>query len=343
MSFAQNVSANNSRNWRVSGILQPQYLLNKDIENDSSLTNSGFRIRRARIKLTGDVNDWIKTIIQVEVRDNDPRIEDAEGQITLSKRFYIRFGQFKVPVWREELRSAGKLLLIERSAVADFLTELNLAGRQVGIEIGGQTRKGIIWAFNLSNGSGPGTREDAGTPKEREFVNNGKLISARLNIPVSHAFHLGISGASNRVGAEPESTGRIKVFSTDFRLNLRLSPESLLEFEGGTAFGNGSGNLDLPVAGKEFHLYEISGRWSKHLVGMKETLGGLDGVEFAAGLSFVEPDIDTDNDESWFYRMGPAVYFGRQTRIQLNGEVENPTAPDMPSVFRLRLQSTFNF
>ncbi|NIW80878.1 MAG: hypothetical protein GWN16_16070, partial [Calditrichae bacterium] len=83
-----------------------------------------------------------------------------------------RVGQFKVPVWREELRSSGSLLLVERSAAAEFLADLLLSARHVGIEFGGQFQNGVDFAVNYSNGAGEGEREDAGRNKSFS-INNG--------------------------------------------------------------------------------------------------------------------------------------------------------------------------
>lgn len=160
--FPQEIKPANSKSWEVSGNVQLQHLYNKDIASDSNRINEGFRIRRGRLVVKGKLTDYVETNFQIEVRDNSPRLKDAEGKVKMASDLYFRFGQFKVPMWREELRSSTRLLLAERSAAADFLIAYNLSARHIGVEFGRAPKAGLQFAFNLSNGAGEGGREDAG-------------------------------------------------------------------------------------------------------------------------------------------------------------------------------------
>jgi len=138
----QEVSAKNAVKWSMSGRIQLQHAYSGDIASNADETNNGFRIRRGRLQVNGVLNDYISTQFQIEVRDNSPRLKDAEGKLKLFNDFFLRLGQFKVPVWREELRSSGKLLLVERSPAAEFLADMLLSARHIGVEFGGQVHEG---------------------------------------------------------------------------------------------------------------------------------------------------------------------------------------------------------
>ncbi|NOY06803.1 MAG: hypothetical protein GXO82_09270 [Chlorobi bacterium] len=334
---AQEVSSSDGVEWDLSGRIQLQHTYNTDVEADASSTNNGFRIRRARLQTKVTLNSWVQAKIQIDVRDNKPRLKDAEGKLKLSKNVAFRFGQFKVPVWREELRSSSKLLLVERSAAAEFLVDELLSARHIGVELNGKLIKGLSFAVNYSNGAGEGGREDAGRSKSMS-VNNGKMVSGRLNASLGKHFQVGVSGVSNSLGVNIDSLdnrGTISTLAADFGVYLPLG----LDVEGGLALGRKSAEL-TGNADQSFVLADITGRWRHRF--NKENTSLVDVVEFAAGVSYVEPNSDLANDESIHLRFGPAVYFGKHARFQVNGELAMPTAEGASSIFLVRSQFTLN-
>ena len=338
-SFAQQVIAKKSSSWTALGRIQVQHLYNTETNSDADRTNNGFRIRRGRFQVLGIVTDQVSTNFQMEVRDNSPRILDAEGKLTLFDNFFLRVGQFKVPVWREELRSSGSLLLVERSAVAEFLVDYNLSARQIGVEFGGHLGK-TDFAVNYSNGAGEGGREDAGRTKS-DVINNGKLLSGRILIPTGDIFQIGISGAVNNLGKNtPGSDNRGNVYALvpDFGIYLPAG----LDIEGGLALGGMSKDFTGKDEDTKFTLADATCRWKSKLSTSRSALAGLDGWELAAGISYLEPDKNIDNNEAMYVRFGPAFYFGSNTRLQLNAEIEDSKAVD-ETVLQIRSQMTINF
>lgn len=71
-------------------------------------------------------------------------------------------------------------------------------------------------------------------------------------------------------------------------------------------------------------------------------LGGLCGIELAAGLSSIDCDVNILG-EKLSYRFGPAVYFSKRTRCQTNLEVVDPINQDEEIFWRMRTQFTVNF
>ena len=126
---AQDVEASKAKSWSLDGRIQLQHLYDNSIKADDMENNNGFRMRRTRLEVKAKLTDWVSGKIQFEVRDNAPRLKDAEAKMKIFERYNVRLGQFKVPVWREELRSSGSLFLVERSETAAFLEE-NLFGEK---------------------------------------------------------------------------------------------------------------------------------------------------------------------------------------------------------------------
>lgn len=349
LALAQEVKASHSEGgWQLSGLIQLQYLVNPDIGGDEARTNNGFRIRRGRLQAKGKVTDWVSTNFQIEVRDNSPRLKDAEGAIHFSDYVRLRLGQFKVPVWREELRSSKHLFLIERSATAAFLEELNLSARQIGFEFRYERPGGLYGAVNISNGAGEGVREDAGTLKSREFVNNGKLVTGRFNVPVKDHLQVALSAVVNNAGSKIEAsnnTGTIYAIAPDFFLHFPVGSNDALDVEGGVILGGISSRLSGAAGSGDHHfnLFDVTGRWKAQLARPRTDFGGLDAVEFAAGFTFLEPDTGVKDNEVFIFRFGPGIDFGQQTRMQLNLEVQNPSDPLLDTTVLLRLQGNLIF
>jgi hypothetical protein len=140
----------------ILGRAQLQYLYNSNIGSNEARTNNGFNIRRGQLYLSAKINSKIQARLSIDVGNNGALLKDIEGLISpLFDNYYFRFGQFKVPVWREEYkRSSGSLLLIERSTASFFLFENFLSGRNIGLEFGGRLNRRTEFAVNFSNGAG---------------------------------------------------------------------------------------------------------------------------------------------------------------------------------------------
>ena len=351
---AQDVRASKAKSWSLTGRVQLQHLYDNSIDADAAKNNNGFRIRRTRLQVKAKLSDILSGKVQIEVRDNSPRLKDAEAKLKLFDNYALRIGQFKVPVWREELRSSGSLFLVERSHVAEFLVDKYLSAQHIGLEVTGAYENGVGFAVNYSNGAGEGAREDAGRTRfsvkndtiyeSIDNVNNGKLFTARINVPIKKVAEIGLSFALNQLGNKIaeygiNNEGNVYVIAPDFGLYLPVG----IDIEGGAALGAISKDLTGASDDEMFRLFEISALWKQSLAKPLDKFGGLDGFGFAGGVSYIEPDTETDDNETMVYRFGPIVYFGKQFRFQVNGEYEDFSAPDTDSVFKIRSQFTLNF
>lgn len=336
------INLKTSRHWQMGGRVQLQHLYNPNIAADESKTTQGFRMRRGRFWVKAKLTDWIHARIQLSIRDARVRILDLYTTFRLFDSYYLKIGQAKVPVWREELRSSGKLLLVERSAVAQFLLDYQLSGWQIGVEFGKTFTNGATLALSYTNGSGMNVREDAGRSKS-DFVNNGKLYVARITLPVGNILSLGVSGVYNQVGYYvkniQDNRGAIVAIIPDF--NLRLG--SGVELEGGLVSGSVSKAFTGATNDERFFLADVSGRWTKTLGQPNPALAGMDAVEIAAGVTYMNPNPSSGFLKKMVFRTGPAVYFGKNARLQLNIEYEQPDDDSLDATMLLRTQVTVNF
>ena len=338
----QTFQLKDSQSWQFGGRVQLQHLFNPDMGSGDETTRSGFRMRRGRLWVKAKLTAWVSAKLQISVRDKSPSVLDLEARLKLGEQGYFRLGQFKVPVWREELRSSSKLLLVERSLVAAFLSDYQLSARQIGIEIGRTFANGATIVFNYSNGSGAGVREDAGRRKN-DFVNNGKLFTTRVNLPISKVGEIGLSAMMNQVGYRitgvRDNRGTILAVAPDFGLYLPMG----LDVEGGLVFGRVSASFLGTPDDETFLLMDLTARWKRKLATPLEALAGLDAIELAGGGTFIQPNAGSDYVEMMVLRAGPAVYFGKQTRFQLNLEYQQPTDQQLETVILIRSQFTVNF
>ena len=348
--LSQEVKPKNSMELNLSGRVQLQHFYNDAFRTADTLTYHGFRIRRGRFQVDAKLTPYLSAKLQLEARDNSPRLKDAEARLQLFKNYYVRFGQFKVPVWREEYkRSSGDLILVERSATSTFLVLNLLSDRQIGVEFGGALTSKLSFALNYSNGSGEGNSEiEIATFLRGEdrielllTRNNGKMYIGRLDYDLSDKVQVGLSGVVNFIGNEVDTLsneGENTLIAPDFGIYL----PSGFDLEGGIAFGSISKSFIEEAENKNFVAADLTGRWKKMFEKELEFWGGLSGFEIAAGISYIDVDTNELNQRN-AYRFGPAVYFGKKSRLQVNAEIVDPADKEQDIFWRIRSQFTVNF
>jgi len=115
----------------------------------------GFRIRRARLSLKGEILKNIHYGLQVDAVKS-PVLLDGEVEIRFNPQLRLRFGQFKVPFSSENLTSSSALDTINRSLTVEKLCpgrDIKASGRDIGISLNGR----FSWAeysLGIFNGSG---------------------------------------------------------------------------------------------------------------------------------------------------------------------------------------------
>lgn len=330
---------------QISGRVQVQHYWDREIGSSAPVTKEGMRIRRGRVRFLAQPSEFTRADVQLEVRDNSPRVLDAEVDLLFGS-WTLRAGQFKIPVWREELRSSGKLMLVERSLAAEFLVVNLLSAQHIGVELNGKVSSAQL-AVNLSNGSGSGGREDAGRSKTvagTPYINNGKMLSGRLNLPIRKEFEIGFSAALNRLGNRIDTNdtrGSAWMSGLDGVVAIPIRDAKLLA-EGGMYVGSFDRKIVGTTKDRLFHAGDATLLWQNKLT-RHDAWAGLDAYEYGVGITYLEPNSRVDDDETWQVRTGPAFLFGSKTRLQTNAEFTRSTAKGSKWGFGLRTQLTVNF
>jgi hypothetical protein len=120
----------------IGGYIQLRYLMNfrDDQPNSEDFTN-GFQLRRTRLIVSGTIWDkHLQYLIQPEFSRSTGLfvLQDAWGKYTWDNGVYARWGQYKLPLLREELVSDTLLLAVDRSAVNSVFTQNRSQGAGVG-------------------------------------------------------------------------------------------------------------------------------------------------------------------------------------------------------------------
>jgi hypothetical protein len=121
----------------VGGQIQFRYLINIDDEDDTVNEDEfdvGFQTRRTKLDFTGNVinKDWTFRILSNFDRDGGAAfLEEAWVGYNFGNGWKARWGQFKLPLLREELVSSSRQLAVERSVVNEAFTQ----DRSQGIEL----------------------------------------------------------------------------------------------------------------------------------------------------------------------------------------------------------------
>ncbi|MBQ8056451.1 MAG: hypothetical protein IJ270_06530 [Paludibacteraceae bacterium] len=239
----------------ISGFLQAGY--DADFgenfgTNKKDVTNT-FHIRRARLKLNGNIGKKIDYTLQADFA-NTPKVVDVFMRFKPWKQFNIQIGQFKHPFSIESPtylpknieainNSMGAVNLVQKYGLTDGQT-----GRQIGINLyGGFIQKEgysiINYDLGVYNGNGINKKDD----------NNAKDISGRLTImPIKD---LKIS-ASYYWGKYGKNKARYERYAGGFAYD---KPEGLIirsEYIGGNTAGQYSHSAYAVVG------YHIGPKWT---------------------------------------------------------------------------------
>lgn len=121
---------------KVGGQIQFRYVLNyrdEPTNTDEDVTN-GFQTRRTRLEFAGNAFGKETTyLVQTDFSRSDgtATVFDAWVRHALNESWGVRFGQFKVPLLREELVSGKRMLAADRSITNGVFTQARSQGVQL--------------------------------------------------------------------------------------------------------------------------------------------------------------------------------------------------------------------
>ena len=153
----------------------------------------GFRIRRARLKLKGEILKNLHYNLQIDAVKS-PCLLNATVEFPFFPLANLVFGQFKVPFSRENLTSSSSLDTINRSQTVERLCpgrDIRSSGRDIGLAVNGRF-KNLEYTLGIFNCSGINQQDN----------NENKDISARVVFSPFESLSLGISHYNGRYSPE---------------------------------------------------------------------------------------------------------------------------------------------
>ncbi len=149
----------------------------------------GFRIRKARVILKGDILKNFNYKLQIDSVQS-PVLLDAKIGINLSPYAKLSFGQFKIPFSIENLISGSELDTINRSNTVENLCpgrDIGAKGRDIGITVNGKYSS-LEYTLGVFNGSG----------MNKIDTNDQLDIAGRLVFTPFHSLSIGFSHYDGR-------------------------------------------------------------------------------------------------------------------------------------------------
>lgn len=121
-----------------------------------------FLVRRARLALEGRVHNYYRYKIEGDFADtNGTLLRDLYLRIQHNDETQLTFGQFRVPISQEEIRSDAFQDFVERSMVNNLVPS-----RSPGVMLSGAIKKGLFeYQIGAFNGKGLLAPNDNGTPE----------------------------------------------------------------------------------------------------------------------------------------------------------------------------------
>jgi hypothetical protein len=178
-------------------------------ETPSTETNY-FRLRRLRLRATADWNQYYRVRLQLALQEfarllqaqpaselAGPVLEDAYFQYKRAESFALLFGQYKLPISREELRSSSDQLVVDRSPIvnANFARSLWIS-RDIGLMYQGNFYERDI---PLEVYGGVWNGEGRNAPLDFRDANDAKLFGGRAEYAVLPGVEIAGSYLANPV------------------------------------------------------------------------------------------------------------------------------------------------
>lgn len=289
--------------FKLSGYSQVEY-----IHPESGV--SGFKIRRARLGLGGEILKNVTYKIQVETVMN-PILLEIQVEARLFEQAALRFGQFKVPFSLENLTSSAGLDTINRSQVVELLCpgrDNKNKGRDIGIAVEGRYSV-LEYTLGIFNGAGINRMDDN---KYKDFA--GRLLVMPLDsLSLGAALYRGKTTSAGGVQFDKRRTG----FELQFSKNKFTIKGEYIFGEDGQVKKSGwyvQGGFDF-IPGK------IQGVVKYDSLDLNRDISGNRGDVFTLGIN-------------WF--------LAKRTKLQVNYEFHGEEQGNVPGdVFLAQFQVGF--
>jgi phosphate-selective porin OprO/OprP len=289
---------------KMSGYSQVEY-----IHPETGI--DGFRIRRARVSLGGEILKKMNYKIQVETMQN-PILLDIQVETRFFEQVALRFGQFKVPFSLENLTSSASLDTINRSQTIEHLCpgrDSKNKGRDIGIAVTGHFSV-LEYTLGIFNGAGINKSDD----------NSFKDVAGRLLFFPLDSLSLGVAHYEGKYGP---SSGGTQFNKKRTGLELYFSKDRVT-LKGEFIFGkDGQMQKDgwYVQGGFDFILEKIQGIFK---------------------YDSLDLDRDVRGDRSDVITLGVNWFLAKRTKLQVNYEFHGEKSGNISNdVFLAQFQLGF--
>lgn len=299
----------------LTGYLQALYENGVDSNDDGAAVPDSFSLKRVRVRIKGDILEWVGFTIMFEVAGTQSPLRDGFLSFKLPHH-EVRVGQQKTPFGYENPLSSTRLFTVNRAVVSDRLGRGNdLRDIGLGLYSGWKlpSAVGVEYAATLGNGSGANRREDT------EFKN----LWGRAGLTYRHetlgaAGALGISAATgDQLDPGPMSDDPSDDFDAGFhRLGLDVQLDTRWAL---AVFEYIQGSTAITSAGAESDAHG----WYVLLAG--KTPWSLGPVFKAEQF---DPDRDAAGDIQVRYTAGAYYDHGKAFRVLANYEIDRSDSRD---------------
>ncbi|MDQ2068367.1 OprO/OprP family phosphate-selective porin [Natronospira bacteriovora] len=172
-------------------------------DEDNVELADGFRLRRARLGVSGSIDDNWSYQSEIDFAENGVAFRDAYLRYRGFENGALTIGNFKVPFGMDQLTSSNHLAFIERSLPTDFTQS-----RRLGV---GYSSSGDNWAFSsMLFGQEVGTNNT----RVAEGGDEGMGVGARFfGTPIrsdDNVFHLGVALTTENPAHSEDETARFR-------------------------------------------------------------------------------------------------------------------------------------
>lgn len=148
---------------KISGYLQIQYSDFQESNGDGKVTNDSFLVRRARVRVSGGVAQYVEYTIMGELATPSKLLTDAFIAVKAIPHHEVRVGQQKTQFGVENPKSDHDLWVVNRARVSESLGK-GPDPRDLGLGLLGKWKLpsdlGLDYQLTLVNGSGPNVLVD---------------------------------------------------------------------------------------------------------------------------------------------------------------------------------------
>ncbi len=318
-------------------------------------------IRRARLTLTVDFNDWISGRLQPDFEEIDGvQLKDAWGMLNFqpdaeNPHARLKIGHFKRPFDGFQLTSSTQILTIERDldipgvsgttalSLDELTTRNNLSDRDLGVMVdGGTPDDRFHYWVGAFNGRGPSDNEDLNT--EKQLVGRAAY---RLEVG-GHPLELAAAAAVTDVPfTRSDGTLDGRYFGA-FELWAELGDfDAGPHLQAGVIFGKnalqsetgGTPNLEAEDPLANMVAWQAIGSYRL------DVDGGyfFEAIEPVFRVTMANPNTDLADDAVWGFTPGLQIFFGGRNKLAVNWDFVVFGDDSLDSENSIKAQYQFHF